>query len=74
MGRCAEKFKPKSQVVLKTHATVGDFLDELKARAELNPKTFVSYAVAFRKILSDAFEILAGTRASILRKADGSAG
>jgi integrase len=55
-----EKFKPKSQVVKKTHATVGDFLDELKAKADLSPKTFVSYAVAFRKILSDAFEIDGG--------------
>ena len=54
------QFKPKSQVALKTHATVGDFLDELKAKADLNPKTFTSYAIAFRKILADAFEIDGG--------------
>ncbi len=54
------RFKPKSQVALKTHATVGDFLEELGKKAELNPKTFVSYAIAFRKILADAFEIPGG--------------
>ncbi len=55
-----EKFKPKSNVALKTHATVGDFLEELESKADLNPKTFVSYAIAFRKILSDAFQIDGG--------------
>jgi hypothetical protein len=54
------KFKPKSHVLLKTHATVGDFLGELKAKAELDPKTLEGYAIAFRKILSDAFEIAGG--------------
>ncbi len=52
-----EKFKPKSQVVLKTHATVGDFLDELKAKADLKPKTLEGYSVSFRKIVADAFKI-----------------
>jgi integrase len=55
-----EKFKPKSQIARKTHATVGDFLEEVEAKADLNSKTFVSYAIAFRKILSDAFEIDGG--------------
>ena len=54
------RFKPKSQVALKTHATVGDFLDELESKADLNPKTFTSYAKAFRRILSDAFGIGGG--------------
>jgi integrase len=56
-----EKFKPKSEVALKTHATVGQFLAELKAKADLKPKTLESYAIAFRKILSDAFKVDAGT-------------
>jgi hypothetical protein len=55
-----DRFKPKSNVVLKTHATVGDFLAELKAKAELDPKTLEGYAIAFRKILTDAFDIDGG--------------
>ena len=62
------RFKPRSQVALKTHATVGDFLEELSAKADLNPKTFVSYAVAFRKILTDAFGIDGGNERFDLRK------
>jgi hypothetical protein len=54
------KYKPKSQIVLKTHASVGDFLSELKAKAELDPKTLEGYAIAFRKILADAFDIEGG--------------
>ncbi len=54
------RFKPKSQIAIKTHATVGDFLSELKAKAELDPKTLEGYAIAFRKILTDAFEIDGG--------------
>jgi len=52
-----EKFKPKSQVILKTHATVGDFLDELRLKADLKPKTLEDYSVSFRKIVADAFKI-----------------
>jgi integrase len=52
-----EKFKPKSQVVLKTHATVGDFLDELRLKADLKPKTLEDYSVSFRKIVADTFKI-----------------
>lgn len=55
-----ERFKPKSSVVLKTHATVGDFLEELKAKATLKEKTLEGYAIAFRKILSDAFKVEGG--------------
>ena len=36
------------------------FSKRLGKKAELNPKTFVSYAIAFRKILADAFEIPGG--------------
>src|SRR5260221_2022961 len=56
VARC----KPKSQIAIKTHATVGDFLSELKAKAELDPKTLEGYEIAFRKILTDAFEIDGG--------------
>ena len=57
-----EKFKPKNpEVALKTHATVGQFLAELKAKADLKPKTLESYCVAFRRILSDAFKIEGGS-------------
>jgi hypothetical protein len=62
------KFKPKSQVVLKTHATVGDFLDELGRKADLSSKTFASYAIAFRRILADAFRITGGNERFDSRK------
>jgi hypothetical protein len=67
-GAALAKFKPKSQVVLKTHATVGDFLDELRRKADLSPKTFASYTIAFRKILSDAFRIEGGNERFDSRK------
>jgi integrase len=54
------KYKPGSLVTLKTHATVGDFLEELKAKADLRPKTLEGYAIAFRKILADAFKVEGG--------------
>jgi integrase len=57
----AAKFKPKSPVVLKTGATVGQFLEELGRKADLKPKTFESYCVAFRRIISDAFKVEGGT-------------
>jgi hypothetical protein len=56
------QFKPKSQVVLKTHATIGDLLEELKAKADLKEKTLEGYARAFRKILADAFAIEGGNK------------
>jgi hypothetical protein len=54
------RFKPKSKPDMKTHASVGDFLEEVKAKADLKPKTFEGYAIAFRKILTDAFNIDGG--------------
>jgi len=41
-------------------STIGDFLDELKAKADLKAKTLEGYAIALRKIVSDAFKIDAG--------------
>jgi integrase len=54
------KFKPESEVALKTGLTVGQFLEQLGRKAELKPKTFESYCVAFRRIISDAFKVEAG--------------
>jgi integrase len=53
------EFKPQktSPEVVSGVSTVGEFLDELKAKADLSPTTLEGYAVALRKIVSDAFEI-----------------
>jgi integrase len=44
----------------RTEATVGRFLEELKARADLKPETFKGYAIAFRAIVADIFGINGG--------------
>ena len=52
------KFKPKT-----AHAaisTVGDFLDEVKAKASARPKTIESYCRAFRTIVADIRDIDGG--------------
>jgi hypothetical protein len=54
------EFKPKSVPLSRDVSTVGDFLDELKEKADLKPKTFEGYAVALRKIVADAFAIDGG--------------
>jgi hypothetical protein len=41
-------------------ATVGKFLDELKAKADLNPETLKGYVIAFRAIVADIFKIEGG--------------
>jgi integrase len=41
-------------------STIGDFLDELKAKADLKPKTLEGYAIALRKIVADAFDVDGG--------------
>jgi len=45
--------KPGGADGTREQATVGEFLEELEAKAELRPKTFEGYAVAFRKIVGD---------------------
>ena len=45
---------------MRTEVTVGQFLDELKAKADLKPKTLEGYAVAFRGIVADIFGIEGG--------------
>src|SRR4030095_3114535 len=54
------EWKPQSIPLPRDASTVGDFLDELKARADLRPKTLEGYAVALRKIVADAFGIDGG--------------
>jgi hypothetical protein len=39
---------------------VGEFLNEVKAKADGDPKTLEDYSKALRKIVSDVFEIDAG--------------
>ena len=39
---------------------VGQFLAELSAKADLKPKTLEGYAIAFRGIVADIFEIDGG--------------
>jgi len=50
----------KPERVPVSRDTIGDFLDELKAKADLKPKTLEGYATALRKIISDAFQIEGG--------------
>jgi hypothetical protein len=51
------ELKPESVQASSDASTVGDFLEELKAKADLKPKTLEGYAVALRKIVADAFDI-----------------
>jgi integrase len=52
--RSAESFQPKSDL------TVGEFLAELQAKAELKPGTFADYAGSLRKIVADITGIAHG--------------
>jgi integrase len=52
--------KPESVPTSRDASTIGDFLAELKEKADLKPKTLEGYAVALRKIVVDAFEIDGG--------------
>jgi integrase len=54
------EFKPQSVPLAREASTVGDFLDELKAKADLKAKTLEGYAIALRKIVADAFNINGG--------------
>src|SRR5215469_18126511 len=55
------KFKPKSHWSNSSITTVGDLLRAVVAVWSGNPKTISDYARAFRKIVSDSFEIDGGT-------------
>ena len=56
----AELHGPPAASQARTQATVGQFLEELKARADLNPGTLKGYTVAFRAIIADIFGIEGG--------------
>jgi len=47
----------RPQSIPRSNATIGDFLAELKAKADLKPQTLEGYSKALRKIVSDIFEI-----------------
>jgi integrase len=49
-------FRPRATPA-GAEATIGDFLTELKAKADLKPYTLEGYAKALRKIVSDIFEL-----------------
>ena len=51
------KFKPKSGSAGKTVATVGELVEEVKAKASARPKTIESYCQAFRTIVADICNI-----------------
>ena len=44
----------------RTEATVGEFMAELRLKADLKPRTLEGYAVAFRAIVADIFGLDAG--------------
>jgi hypothetical protein len=51
------ELRPRDASPQASESTVGDFLAELKAKADLRPKTLEGYAKALRKIVSDVFEL-----------------
>jgi integrase len=55
------KFKPKSFWSNSSITTVGEFLQAVETVWSGNPKTIYDYARAFRKIVSDYFQIDGGT-------------
>jgi hypothetical protein len=52
------KFKPRA--ALNVVSTVGDFLEEVKAKGSVRPKTIESYCRAFRTIVADICDIDGG--------------
>jgi integrase len=55
------ELKPESvPIPTGDDSTIGDFIEELKATADIRPKTLEGYAVALRKIVADAFGIEGG--------------
>jgi integrase len=58
--KALREFRPQSVALPRDGSTVGEFLDELKVKADLKPRTLKGYAGAFRKIVADAFNIDGG--------------
>jgi integrase len=54
------RFKPKGSGAGKTVATIGEFVEEVKAKASGRPKTIESYCQAFRTIVADICAIDGG--------------
>jgi hypothetical protein len=74
------KFKPKAGSAGKTVTTIGEFVEEVKAKASARPKTIESYCQAFRTIVADIcgidggrakYDYRKGGRDSWLRKVHG---
>jgi integrase len=47
------KFRPDATPALRADTTVGDFIGEVKAKADGNPKTIEGYCRSLRKIVAD---------------------
>jgi integrase len=71
------KFKPKAGNAGKAVTTIGEFVEEVKAKASARPKTIESYCQAFRTIVADVcgidggkskYDYRTGGRDSWLRK------
>jgi integrase-like protein len=54
------KFKPKTGITARTVATMGEFVQEVKAKASGRPKTIESYCQALRTIVADICGIEGG--------------
>jgi len=74
------KFKPKAGAARNAVSTVGDFLEEVTAKASARPKTIESYCRAFRTIVTDIcgidggrskYDYRKGGRESWLKKVHG---
>jgi integrase len=60
-----ERFKPKpsaEEEPIKTNCTVGEFLSEIKAKADGDPRTIEGYCKMFRKIVADISGIEGDTK------------
>src|SRR5262249_11621241 len=55
------KFKPRSRWVSAAATTVGEFLEQVQSLWSGKAKTLGAYVRAFRRIVSDLFEIDGGT-------------
>jgi integrase len=67
-GETLAKFKPKDYPALKAVATVGDFLEEVRAKAGGRSKTIEDYCRSFRTIVAQIAAIDGGNRKYDYRK------
>lgn len=59
----AERVFNPAMIISKDDPTLGDFLREVEAKADLEPKTFRNYSAYFRRIVSDIFNGSGGGKA-----------